>query len=1026
MVLLLWSTALVHAGSSSPAFAQAETDPCAPGSGDGTPEPWEPGDPYCEAPESVQVEDSGAGAPGPMPDEQPAEDDGAMTANAVGPGAPDETYRHWVGIQTSSFYTSGVIAAMTVVDPAIAHPSNDFVAQRLLVKNCDSTRWLSAGWIEAGDLGSYTQQYPFIRDSGGGFAIYVPDWIRSGDTFHIMLRPTGNGNMWGAFINTASMAWTLIHEFDMGTLSACGTEAMVQIDGASTAKNISFPNIRWGYGPDSGVTVRRPGSQQMEPWNTSIPTSEANSPPSAPSTYNTSYVARYYDWTVNYNAPAPPNQPPVVKIAVSPTSGTRSTVFKANLGASYDPEGNALGSLQIDWGDGTFSYPASTTADQSHQYPNVGGYWVRGYACDSKGACAYSDRQLVNVGNAAPVAVLNTTPASGNTSTSFSANLSGTNDPDGGTLSLRVDWGDGTSSYPSTTTQNVTHFYPRPGTFTITGVACDQTTCSTSAGRTAQVANRGPVTVLNLTPASGDRSTVFRASLAGTYDPDGESIGSGLRIDWGDGTFSFPSYLTHEVNHTYSSAGTYTVKGRTCDWYGACTEATKLAQVAFSNRAPTARMTVTPGQGDPTTTFSASLGTSTDPDRDTITGYEIDWGDGTSTFGKDGAHRYTAPGDYTVTGIVTDSWGAASSTTKTVRVCFGCATTPTLGPGDPVAVRFDDQHLDLPLEHYGYHNFTVLNSAGESVRNTALGWIATVSGVNGPLEFTGRLDQNGRAGFDYTGNKQGLDTLRVVVNTAVGTATRSYGTGTAPTPPTIPPDPCAITCVEQIPKAAQSSVDYEVHQIFEPGGGNWNGFKVYLSPGHFSYAQNEFPCGASSEWEEAWETGRLARDQLVALNYKVMMPKKNEDVGYTARVATAYDWWEDKNKKFAYVAIHSNAGHGSGKCGHNHSGTQLLYENAKDHALGAKIFSRMAPQTPGTKSEHEEKRGPEYCSWEGYVSPWELCSTSALEMGTAYMEVEWHDTNQGADWVRNNNGNAGASIAFGTDCWMADAGGGCA
>lgn len=231
------------------------------------------------------------------------------------------------------------------------------------------------------------------------------------------------------------------------------------------------------------------------------------------------------------------------------------------------------------------------------------------------------------------------------------------------------------------------------------------------------------------------------------------------------------------------------------------------------------------------------------------------------------------------------------------------------------------------------------------------------------------------------------------------------------------------TCHWSLMSPAAAEVNYNDHNIFSNPSG-WNGYKVYISPGHTSGSQNTFPCVSvsTSEWTEAWKTAWNIRDKLIAdpFFYKVMMPKKDLDVSLTDRVDTAYHW-DDTGIPFAYVPVHSNAGHTTG-CSHAHSGTQLLKENDKDDNLGTKIFTRVAGDSPGTTGEHEQEIG-NFCS---IRSIWELCSDKAKSLPTGYIEVEFHDTGQGANYIINNNSPTGVQIARGIDCFLGDYGDTCA
>jgi PKD repeat protein len=148
--------------------------------------------------------------------------------------------------------------------------------------------------------------------------------------------------------------------------------------------------------------------------------------------------------------------------------------------------------------------------------------------------------------------------------------------------------------------------------------------------------------------------------------PDG-TISSGA-INFGDGS---PTATGLTANHTYSSPGTFTVTGTVTDSNGA--KATATQQVIVSRAVPTAVLAVTPLSGKTALTVTASLAQSSSPDA-TISSGTINFGDGSPTVtGLTASHTYYVPGNFTVTGTVTDSLGAIASATKSVPVTQGCA-----------------------------------------------------------------------------------------------------------------------------------------------------------------------------------------------------------------------------------------------------------------------------------------------------------------------------------------------------------------
>lgn len=267
--------------------------------------------------------------------------------------------------------------------------------------------------------------------------------------------------------------------------------------------------------------------------------------------------------------------------------------------------------------------------------------------------------------NCAPNTTLSVTPTSGTRVTDFQAKLSGTIDWNGDPMnSFRIDWGDGSSSYPSGTQDVMTHRYASAGSYQVRGYACDDLgSCAYSPAQSVHVdtTNTAPVINFNVSPTSGDRTTTFNANFNGTYDPENDSIN--YRIDWGDGTVN----NSQSASHRYQNAGTYTVTGRACDGFGACSTSSRTVTVAFSNRRPSANLTVNPKEGDLQTIFHANVSGS-DPDGDAVS-YQIDWGDGTVTHGAQADHTYSASGNYEIRATVRDQHGLYSTDEGTVRVC---------------------------------------------------------------------------------------------------------------------------------------------------------------------------------------------------------------------------------------------------------------------------------------------------------------------------------------------------------------------
>jgi PKD repeat protein len=260
-------------------------------------------------------------------------------------------------------------------------------------------------------------------------------------------------------------------------------------------------------------------------------------------------------------------------------------------------------------------------------------------------------------------AVLTLSVTSGTAPLSISASTANSSSPNGTIASSTINFGDGSATVAG---PNASHTYNSPGTFTVTAGVTDSVGATASATQKVTVSPAAPKATLSVSPSSGAAPLSVSASLAGSSSPDG-TISSGT-LNFGDGSATVTG-LT--ASHTYSSPGTFAVTGTVTDSNGIMATATK--QVIVSRAVPTAVLAVTPLSGKTALTVTASLAQSSSPDG-TISSGTINFGDGSPTVtGLTASHTYYVPGNFTVTGTVTDSLGATASATKSVPVTQGCA-----------------------------------------------------------------------------------------------------------------------------------------------------------------------------------------------------------------------------------------------------------------------------------------------------------------------------------------------------------------
>lgn len=194
------------------------------------------------------------------------------------------------------------------------------------------------------------------------------------------------------------------------------------------------------------------------------------------------------------------------------------------------------------------------------------------------------------------------------------------------------------------------------------------------------VADPGPTVNLSVTPTSGIAPVAVTASTDGSSSPAGQIASSTL--DFGDGTI----VTAATASHTYAIPGNYTITATVVDNMNVA--ATRTAQVVVAaDKPPLAYLSVTPASGTAPVTVTASTAASSDPD-DYIASSKLDFGDGAVVNGTTASHTYNSAGTYTVTGTVTDGYGASSSASATVSVAapFVAGNVVVTSPSDGAMV----------------------------------------------------------------------------------------------------------------------------------------------------------------------------------------------------------------------------------------------------------------------------------------------------------------------------------------------------
>jgi leucine-zipper-like transcriptional regulator 1 len=294
------------------------------------------------------------------------------------------------------------------------------------------------------------------------------------------------------------------------------------------------------------------------------------------------------DWSETHSIRIIRNQPPNVPATPSgPSNGPKNSLYEFTT-ITTDPDNDGV-CYRFDWGDGDTSdwsawmqggVPISIT----HSWSRAGTYQVRAQAKDVIDVPSFwSNSHQIIIENPNPPYTPSTPsgPSNGKPNILYSFSSSAI-DPDGDSIAIRFDWGDGdTSNWNSygPSGQNITmnHSWSSIDTYYLKAQAKDEdgATSSWSSGHQVVIRNRPPNTPSDpFGPWIGEVDTSYDF-LSSATDPDGDSVE--IRFDWGGGDTSnwsslVPSGQTVRMSHSWSDTGTYYAKAQAKDKDGAISE----------------------------------------------------------------------------------------------------------------------------------------------------------------------------------------------------------------------------------------------------------------------------------------------------------------------------------------------------------------------------------------------------------------------------------------------------------------------
>ncbi len=381
---------------------------------------------------------------------------------------------------------------------------------------------------------------------------------------------------------------------------------------------------KWDFGDGTSSTSQNPTHKYSKTGKYTVKLTVTNAAGS-----NTATKSKYITVTTT-------SQAPTAVFYASPKLGNAPLSVKFTDKSTGKPT-----KWKWSFGDGT----SSTAKSPTHKYSKAGKYTVKLTVTNAAGSSTATKSKYVTVTTTSqtPSAVFYASPKSGNAPLSVKFTDKSTGKP----TKWKWDFGDGTSS----TLQNPTHKYSKTGKYTVKLTvtnAVGSNTLTKSKYIIVTATSQTPVADFWGSPLSGN------VPLKVTFTETSKGSPTSWRWDFGDGTYSTQKSPTH----TYSAAGTYTVKLTATNAAGSTTKTkSNYIKVSGTSQAPTADFWGWPLSGKVPLKV-----TFTETSKGSPTSWKWNFGDGTYSTQKSPTHTYSAAGTYTVKLTATN---AAGSSTKT-------------------------------------------------------------------------------------------------------------------------------------------------------------------------------------------------------------------------------------------------------------------------------------------------------------------------------------------------------------------------
>jgi hypothetical protein len=544
-------------------------------------------------------------------------------------------------------------------------------------------------------------------NEGTGYTLNLAESDPGADTISQWVINWGDGSTQTVTGNPANIT----HSYaDQGAYSISATATDEDGSYSANTKSVTINNIAPTLtlgGPSTGsegtaytltLSESDPGADTITQWiinwgDGSSQTINAD-PSSATHTYadNASYTitatATDEDGTYSSNSKA------VTINNVAPTL-TLSGANSGNEGASYtlslaesDPGADTISQWVINWGDGSTQTVTGNPSSVTHTFADSGNRTISATATDEDGTHAANSKS-VTVNNVAPTLTISGAN-SVNEGSSYALSLA-SSDPGSDTItSWLINWGDGSTQTVNGNPSSVTHTYADSGSRTTTATATDEDGTYSSNSKAVSIINVAPTLTIGGS-SSGNEGTSYALTLSES-DPGADTISQWV-INWGDGSSQTVSGNPSSVTHAFADNGAYSISATATDEDG--TYSSNSKSVTVNNVDPSLEISGSPA-GATGVVYTLDL-SSSDPGNDTISGWVIDWGDGTvdAVIGDPttATHTYQTIGDFTISATASDEDGAYSAGSLTVNVMGSDTTHPTATFSGAPAVPGEDEYL---------------------------------------------------------------------------------------------------------------------------------------------------------------------------------------------------------------------------------------------------------------------------------------------------------------------------------------------